>query len=232
MPQSQAAAPGSSGAGRDDIVRVLLDQLVQTYAEQAGIRLANQPAPLYQLLVLVTLLSARISADVGVAGTRELLAAGYRTPRAMAAASWDDRVSALDRGHYVRYDYRAAERLGQGAALVTERYRGDLRRLRAAAGGQPARIAALLTDFPGIGPAGADIFLREVQVVWPDVAPRLDQKVLDGARKLGLPAQPAALARLSAPGPDVARLAAALVRVSRRGPAAAQVLAAAGQPPA
>src|SRR5882724_1291041 len=181
MPRPQAATPGHTGPApsQDDVVHALLDQLGQTYAEQAGIRLADQPAPLYQLLVLSTLLSARISAEVAVAGTRELLAAGYRTPRAMAATTWHDRVAALDRGHYRRYDDRTAEQLGRGAELVTERYRGDLRRLHAAAGGQPARMAALLTEFPGIGPAGSDIFLREVQVAWPDVAPHLDQKVLD-----------------------------------------------------
>jgi endonuclease III len=80
---------------RQHITKVLLDRYGSTYAEQAGIRLANRPAPLYELLVLATLLSARISGDVAVAAARELFAAGYRTPDAMSAASWQDRVDAL-----------------------------------------------------------------------------------------------------------------------------------------
>jgi hypothetical protein len=42
------------------LAKALLEQLGSTYASEAGIRLADKPAPLYQLLVLATLLSARI----------------------------------------------------------------------------------------------------------------------------------------------------------------------------
>ena len=79
--------------------RELLDRYGQTYADEAGIRLRDAPSPLYQLLVLSTLLSAPISSGVSVAAARELFRAGYRTPGAMVAASWQDRVDALGRGH-------------------------------------------------------------------------------------------------------------------------------------
>jgi hypothetical protein len=81
------------------LVKELLGRCGGLYAEQAGIRLSSRPAPLYQLLVLATLLSARVSADVAVAAAGELLAAGYRTPKARSEASWQDRVDALGRGH-------------------------------------------------------------------------------------------------------------------------------------
>lgn len=210
-----------------DIVRALLARHGESYAEEAGIRLADRPGPLYQLLVLSTLLSARISADVAVAAARELFAAGYRTPRAMRSASWQDRIDALGRGHYRRYDERTSTMLGSGAGLLLDRWNGDLRRLRDEADGDPAAIRSLLTGFPGIGPSGADIFLREVQAVWPQVGPYLDDRVLSGAAKLDLPTDPVRLARMAASSRDVTRLAAALVRVSRRGPAAGEVLAAA-----
>jgi hypothetical protein len=76
------------------------------------------------------------------------------------------------------------------------------------------RLTELLTEFPGIGPAGASIFLREVQDVWPGVAPYLDEKVLDGARAVGLPDDPKAVADLADGPGKLVRLAAALVRVS------------------
>jgi endonuclease III len=197
----------------DPTVKTLLERYGRTYAEDAGIRLADRPAPLYQLLVLATLLSARITAGVAVAAARELFRAGYRTPAAMRAASWQDRVDALGRGHYRRYDERTATMLGDAADLCLERWHGDLRRLHAEAGDEIRRLRALLTEFPGIGPIGADIFLREVQDVWTGIRPYLDRKVTAGARKLHLPTTPESLARLTKPA-DTTRLAAALVRVA------------------
>ncbi len=185
----------------------------RTFAEEAGIRLADRPGPLYQLLVLATLLGARISAGIAVAAARELFAAGYRTPRAMAEASWQDRVDALGRAHYKRYDERTATMLGDGAGLCLSRWHGDLRRLRREAGRDVRVLRRLLTEFPGIGPTGADIYLREVQAVWTDLAPYADRKVIAGAKKLDLPASAQELGRLVGRD-DVSRLASALVRVS------------------
>jgi endonuclease III len=212
-----AASPSA-----DALVAELLHRFGRTYAQEAGIRLTDQPAPLYQLLVLATLISARISAEIAVAAARELFAAGYRTPRAMAEASWQDRVDALGRGHYKRYDERTATMLGDGAELLTERWHGDLR-LRDDADGAVDVVAGRLEEFPGIGPAGASVFLREAQAVWPSVAPYVDERVQTGACELGLPTGRDALARLAGSDRDLARLAAALVRVTLTKNAADQV---------
>lgn len=205
------------------VVRTLLDRYGRTYAQEAGIRLADKPGPLYQLLVLANLLSARISADIAVAAARELFEAGYRTPRAMRTASWQDRVDALGRGHYRRYDERTATMLGDGAVLLDDRWNGDLRRLREEGGDDPGRIGDLLTEFPGIGPSGAQIFLREVQAVWPGVAPYFDEKALAGASALDLPRDARKLAALAGSESGLSRLAAALIRVSRSRTAAEEV---------
>jgi endonuclease III len=193
-------------------VQALLDAYGRTYAQEAGIKLADKPGPLYQLLVLATLLSARISAEIAVAAGRELNRAGYTSPRRMLDASWQDRVDALGRGHYRRYDERTATMLGNAAQLCLDRWRGDLRRLHAESGDDPAALRKLLAEFPGIGPTGADIFLREVQGVWPGIAPYADRKVLDGARRLDLPTDAAGLAK-AAPAGRLPELMAALVRV-------------------
>ena len=212
-------------SGRSElIVRELLSRHGRLYAEDAGIRLADRPGPLYRLLVLATLLSAPIPAETGIAAARELFAAGYRSPKAMSGASWQARVDALGRGHYRRYDERTATMLGDGADLLTGKWHGDLRRLRDEAG-DVRGIAALLTEFPGVGPTGASIFLREVQEVWPGVAPYADAKVTSGAHRVRLPADRDTLARLLADSGQPARLAAALVRVSLSQRAASEVTA-------
>jgi hypothetical protein len=207
------------------IVRELLSRHGRLYAEDAGIRLADRPGPLYQLLVLATLLSAPIPADTGVAAARELFAAGFRSPKAMSAASWQDRVDALGRGHYRRYDERTATMLGDGADLLTSKWHGDLRKLRDEGDGEVRGIAARLTEFPGMGPTGASIFLREVQEAWPSVAPYVDAKVTSGAHRVRLPGDRETLSTLLADSGQPARLAAALVRVSLSQRAASEVTA-------
>jgi hypothetical protein len=194
------------------IARRLLDRAGQAYAAEAGIQLADKPAPLYRLLVLSTLLSTRIKGDIAVDAAKELAKAKLTTPRAMAEARWQDRVDAPGRAHYKRYDEQTATALGESAEMVLERYSGDLRELREEAGREPAEITKRLRKFSRVGPVGADIFCREAQAVWPELRPYLDKKALDGAERVGLPAQPAELARLA--GDDVALFAAALVRVA------------------
>ncbi|MYS53760.1 endonuclease [Streptomyces sp. SID6013] len=201
--------------GRDErrIVGDLVGAHGQTYADEAGIRLKNTPQPLYRLLILAHLLSARIGAPIAVAAARALSEAGLRDPRRMAGADWQQRVDALGRGGYRRYDERTATQLGEGAELLTERWGGDLRKLRDEADGEVSDERRLLQEFPGVGPTGADIFLREAQSVWPEAAPYLDRKALQGAERLGLPDDPDRLLSLAGTT-EPAVLAAALVRAA------------------
>jgi hypothetical protein len=197
------------------VVADLLAQHGTTYAEDAGITVRDTPSPLYQLLVLTTLASTRISADIAVAAARELFAAGWRTPQKMRAATWQQRVDALGRAHYKRYDESTATKLGESAGNLLQNWRGDLRGLRPA--GPEGRTALLdaIADFPRIGPVGAAIFVREVQAVWP-VGPYFDGRALKAAKGLGLPTEPDRLADLipRAGGGSVARFAAALVKAA------------------
>ncbi len=192
-------------------VRDLLASHGRTYAQDAGVQVRNTPAPLYQLLVLAHLLSARIKASVASDAARALFDAGLREPRTMADASRQRRVDALREGHYRRYDERTSTQLGDGARMLLERYDGDLRKLREEAGGDLAEDQRLLQELPGLGPVGADIFLREAQAVWPEAAPYFDRKARQGARRIGLPESPRDLAGL-ARREDYPALAAALVR--------------------
>lgn len=195
------------------LARTLLERHGTTYAQESGIRLRNTPQPLYQVLVLAHLLSARIRASVAVASARALFEAGLRTPRRMADATWQQRVDALGEGGYRRYDERTATQLGDAARMLLDEYGGDLRRMRDAAGGDAAELRGALREVPGLGPAGCDIFLREVQGVWPELAPCLDGKAVQGAERLGLPGDGRKLARLVGKD-ELAVFASALVRAA------------------
>jgi hypothetical protein len=195
-------------------IDALLDEAGQTFADEAGIALEDKPAPLYRLLVLTVLLSSRVQSQLGTAACRELIDAGMGTPQGMRDASWQERVDALGRASFRRTDEQTATALGEGAQLVLDEWGGDLRRMREAADGDAEKLKGFLTAVPRVGPVGADIFLREVQAVWPEFRPHLDPKALAGAEKLGLPQDPQELAGQVA-GDDLARLAAALVRADR-----------------
>lgn len=198
---------------RRKLARAVLDEYGETFAKEAGIRLARgNPAALYQLLYLSMLLGAPIQSGNAVEAARALRKAGLTTPRKMARASWQDRVDVITWHGYKRFDERGSTRLGQMAELLLERYGGDLRELREAAGGDVGRLEELLTEFKGIGKVGAAIFLREVQLVWDEVYPYADERVLRAAERIELGKDAKELAKLVERA-EFPRLVAGLIRM-------------------
>ncbi|GGF46298.1 hypothetical protein GCM10011519_20310 [Marmoricola endophyticus] len=196
-------------------MRELLAGHPRSYAEQGGITLRDKPSPLFRLLVLCLLASAPIGADLAAAASHELSRAGWRTARRLAESSWQERVDALGRAHYRRYDESTATELAKAADHVLRAHRGDLRRIRPERPDDVPRLRGALTEVPRIGPVGADIFCREAQAVWPALRPWFDDRALAAARGLDLPDDPAALAAL-APRGAAHRLAHALEEAERR----------------
>lgn len=195
------------------LVRRLIQRAGATYAQQAGIKLADKPAALYQLLVLAQLLSTRISADIAVAAASELRSIGFTSPRKAWETPRHKVVDALGRARYKRYDEITATRLADTAQHVLDWYGGDLRRLARHGQHDIGAVSVALQEFTGIGPVGSRIFLREVQHVWPWVRPYADDRVLTAAHDLGLPADPAELVALAGTQ-DLSALGAAVVHVS------------------
>jgi hypothetical protein len=198
------------------VVDGLLREHGQTYADEAGVTLKDKPAPLFRLLVLTMLFSTRISADIAVAAARELFGAGWRTPERMLGATWQQRVDALVRGGYRRYDESTSTKLEELSAMVLEEHGGDLRRIRPSGPNAASDLERAVASFPRIGPTGGRIFCREVQDLWPEVRPYFDDRALKAADRIGLPTHPGRLAKL-APQGGTAELAAALLRAERSG---------------
>jgi hypothetical protein len=194
------------------VVNRLLEQAGTTYADEAGIRLKDRPMPLFQLLALCMLASKPIDAHIATQAAREIFRTGIRTPASVLDAERSTMIAAFGRAHYARYDESSATRLTDIAKTVHEKYGDDLRALAEESGHDVAAAKRLLKQFKGIGDTGADIFLREVQDVWPWARPYLDDRAVGAARALGLPGEAKKLAAL-APNSN-AELAAALVRVS------------------
>ena len=199
---------------KDRIVDTLLERRGRTYAAELGVDLERDtPSALYRWLCAATLLSARIGADIAVHAARALADQGWTSAQKMADATWEQRTRTLNQAGYARYDESTSRMLGDTAEMLLEKYRGDLRRLRDAAGRDPGRERALLKECKGIGEVGADIFCREVQVAWDELYPFADRRALDAAGRLGLEEDAAKLARRVS-RKDYPRLLAALMRTA------------------
>jgi endonuclease III len=194
------------------VVRRLLQVAGTTYAAEADVRISDKPMPLFQLLVLCMLASKPIDATIAMRAGHELFSDGLKTPKAVLGANRRTMIDAFGRARYVRYDESSATRLTDMAQRVVDEYSGDLREIPRRAAEDVDAAKRILKKFKGIGDTGADIFLREVQDVWPWVRPHFDKRATRTAKALGLPTDPAELGGL-APKAN-ARLAAALVRVS------------------
>lgn len=195
--------------------RELLAEHGTTFADDLGIPVAKDtPQALFRLLVATLLLSARVQHKLALQAARELHRARLSTAQRMADADERTIWRALEAGDYLRKD-RTTAMLHDAADHALRRFDGDLRGLRAQADGDAGRARELLQEFKGVGPVGAELFLREVQVAWDDLRPFFGGRALGAAKRAGLPTDAGALAALVDPD-DVARLAAALVRVDLR----------------
>jgi endonuclease III len=202
---------------RRRLVRALLNRHGTTYAQELKIPIErNTPAALFQLLCATVLFSHRISNETAVSAARALFERGWTSARAISASTWRQRTTALNRAGFARYDESTSRLLGDNAEFALEWYGGDLRRLREEAERDPVSERQLLQEFKGIGPTGADIFVREVQLAWSELAPFVDRRAAQAARKLGLPADAESLRRL-APGKKFVQLVVALVRTELAG---------------
>ncbi|MCI4061112.1 hypothetical protein MRQ36_00410 [Micromonospora sp. R77] len=185
------------------------------FAEQYGFRVVNNPSHLFQVLYLSVLLGRRGDFRRAVAAADALRANGWDSAARLAGSLHADRVRVLrEAGRRGDVD-GLADVLGDLARTVVERYRGDLRRLRTEAHQDAARERRLLTDLPGVDDQVVELFLREVQAVWREVAPVADRRALVAARRLGLGRSAADLAGLAGSGESerLSWLVGALARV-------------------
>lgn len=185
------------------------------FAERYGFRVVNNPSQLFQVLYLSVLLARRGDFRKAVDTASALRDAGWDSAARMARSLHEDRARVL-RAAGQRGDVAAlADTLGDLARTIVDRYRGDLRRLRTEAHQDPARERRMLTALPGVDDEVADLFLREAQAVWREVAPVADRRALAAARRLGLGRSAADLAGLAGSGESerLAWLVGALARV-------------------
>jgi hypothetical protein len=209
-----------TGAVEPQLARRLVEEIGGRYARELGIDVDRDDEEIERWALAATLFGNRIPGAIAERTFRVLTEAGVATLFAAGRRTWDELVELLDRGGYVRYDFRTATRLQALARVIEDEYGGRLASLGKAVR-DPAELEKRLDTLPGWGPVTVRLFLRELRGLWPGAEPPLDKRALGAAEHLGL-LEPrpggdplAYLRRLAAgAGLDVRDLEAALVRLA------------------
>ncbi len=153
------------------------------FSVELGIDLpAERSRDIFRWFLASVLFGARISESIVKKTFREFDARGIASPQAILSTGWDGLVEVLDRGGYVRYDFKTATKLLDLSRSLTENYRGDLAVLHGAAADSRDLEQKLKTLAKGIGDVTVNIFLREMRAVWNKAAPLPSDLVVMAAK--------------------------------------------------
>ena len=155
------------------------------YSAELGIDLAGgESGEVYKWFLAALLFGARISEAIAAHAYREFERAQLLTPEKILAAGWDRLVRVLDRGGYVRYDFKTATKLLDINRALMQQYQGDLNRLHAACRDEAELERRLKALGKGIGEVTVNIFLRELRGIWRLAAPLPSERAIRSARTL------------------------------------------------
>ncbi len=134
------------------------------YAGELDIDLASgREEEFFKWFLACLLFGKPIQQEVAKRAYLELVQEGIASPEAILKAGWDKLVEALDRGHYVRYDFSTATKLLDVSSALKEKY-GTFDALL-----QQSRtldeLSSRLQEFKGVGPKTVEIFLRDMKPV-------------------------------------------------------------------
>ncbi|KAJ6102451.1 hypothetical protein N7486_004878 [Penicillium sp. IBT 16267x] len=155
-----------------------------TIANQS--HLDASPDTVLAMVLDVIVKSRPISHNLAQKTINHLLDEGYHHIDILATTTWEERTNALREGGYNRYREQCATYLGSLADLVANKYDGDLNNLFQTAHGDREEVRTLMKEVKGVGDLGVELFLDNVQSVWPSIAPFLDARSLQTAEEIGI----------------------------------------------
>jgi endonuclease III len=155
----------------------------QSYSEELGLNLTRSEDRFKWFLASI-LFAKRISAEIAKRTYRQFEAEGLTTPEKILEAGWDRLVQVLDSGGYTRYDFSTARNLLKIVEDLKEKY-GDLENLHRESS-SPNDLERRLQEFKGVGPVGANIFLRELGGIWEKAKPKPSRMAMKVAQRIAL----------------------------------------------
>ena len=156
------------------------------FSRELGIDLdAGRPGDVFRWFLASVLFGARISETIVKHTVRAFEEAGVTSPERIAQTGWDGLVAILDRGGYVRYDFKTATKLLDLSRTLRSHYEGNLDRLHGSASDSRDLEDRLKSLAKGIGDVTVNIFLREMRGLWPKARPLPMDPVMLAAANLG-----------------------------------------------
>ena len=176
-----------SGITQQALYTKLLRELGGGYAPALGINLASMESDeVFKWLLASVLFGARIGESIAMNTYKEFEKAGVLSPKAMLETGWQGLVDILDRGGYVRYDFKTATKLLEVMQTLKDKYECDLNRLHFFAKDERDLEKKLQSLGKGIGPVTANIFLRELRDIWEKAEPPFPETAFLTATNLEL----------------------------------------------
>jgi len=165
----------------------LVKELDGAYSSALGINFASMGSEeVFKWFLASVLFGARIGESIAMNTYKEFEKANVLSPEAILETEWQGLVDILDRGGYVRYDFKTATKLLEVTRTVKEKYEGDLNRLHFFARDESDLEKKLQGLGKGIGPVTVNIFLRELRDIWDKVELPLSEPALLATRNLKL----------------------------------------------
>ena len=153
-------------------IKMLMMQYQGSFAAELGIDLrSGRSDEVFKWLLASVLFGARISGTLVKKTFQEFLSRGILSPEAILNTGWDGLVEILDKGGYVRYDFKTATKLLEMCSALTKSYPAGLAGLHACAAGPDDLEQRLKSLAKGIGDVTVNIFLRELRGIWEKAAP-------------------------------------------------------------
>jgi len=170
-----------------EAIRTLLRQYDGSFAAELDIDLSSgRNEEVFKWLLASVLFGARISGSV-VKKTFCLFASrGIVSPKTVLDTGWDGLVELLDKGGYVRYDFKTATKLLDLCKTLTENYPAGLASLHATAADPRDLEERLKSLAKGVGDVTVGIFLRELRGIWEKADPLTSDLAVLAAKERGI----------------------------------------------
>lgn len=177
---------GYSKAQRNTL-KGLVKRLGGRFSQSMGINLLRgDRREVFKWFLASILFGARISETIVINTYRAFEEEGVLSPEDILDTGWDGLVEILDRGGYVRYDFKTATKLLDICKSLIERYKGDLNVLHSMARDEGDLEEMLKSLGKGIGDVTVNIFLREMRGIWKKAEPLPSELVIMAARNTGI----------------------------------------------
>ncbi|KAJ5488858.1 hypothetical protein N7539_003748 [Penicillium diatomitis] len=151
-----------------------------------AMRTRPDPGTVLAMMIDALVKSRPISHQVAESTVAGLIEDEYHDIDRLLGTTWEERTNRLRVVGYNRYREQCASNLGALCDLVLEKYDGDLNNLLEEAHEDREEVRTLVKEFKGIGELGAELFLDNVQSIWPSMAPFIDSRSLRTAEEIGL----------------------------------------------